>query len=193
MIAKLKGIVHEKHPNILIINVNSIYFEVNISLNCFTHLPAIGSVVEIPVTTIFREDGAFLYGFLNEEEKKLFYMLNTVSKIGPKLALSILSTITVDKLKSAIKSKNSDLISSAPGVGKRTADRIILELNDKMEDLVSNGEGGKDFDIDGDVVSALINLGYKKNDCINALKKIDKGIKNFEEKFRETLKLLTTS
>lgn len=193
MIAKLKGIVYEKKPNLLIINVNDIYFEVNISLNCFTHLPSIGSVVEIPVTMIFREDGAFLYGFLNEEEKKLFYMLNTVSKIGPKLALSILSTIHVDKLKSAIKSKDSNLISSAPGVGKRTAERIILELSDKIDDVASIGEYEKDSDIDGDVVSALINLGYKKNDCINALKKIDKNINSFEEKFRETLKLLTTS
>ncbi|MEF3255549.1 MAG: Holliday junction branch migration protein RuvA [Deferribacterales bacterium] len=191
MIAKLKGVLAEKHPNLILINVNNIFFEVNISLNCYSALPTVGNEIELPVITIFREDSVSLYGFSSNEEKKLFTMLNTVSKIGPKLSLSILSTIPVEKLKIAIKTKDINLISSAPGVGKRTAERIILELRDKIEDDILNClELDKDSS-DSDILSALLNLGYKRNDCINAMKKIDPSVKGFEERFREALKLLS--
>jgi Holliday junction DNA helicase RuvA len=191
MIARLKGRLAEKHPNLILLDVHGIFFEINISINCYSNLPALNDTCELPVVTIFKEEGTTLYGFANDDEKQLFILLNTVSKIGPKLAISILSTATIEKLKSAIKNKDANTISAAPGVGKKTAERIILELGDKIGEIPLMPGEEINTDIDTDVISALMNLGYKKIDCTNALKKINTNFKSFEERFRESLKLLT--
>lgn len=189
MIAKLRGKLHEKKPNYIILDVNGIFFEISISLNCFTALPDLNSEVIISTYTIVREDGISIYGFLNDDEKRLFLLLNSVSKVGPKLALSILSTCEIVKLKSAIKNRDINLIATAPGVGKKTAERIILELRDKIEEfeVVMDADTGG---LDDDIISALVNLGYKKVDALSALKRLDDRYKTFEERLREALKLL---
>lgn len=188
MIAKLKGRLYEKHPGYIILDVNNIFFELSISLNCYSKLPEINTEIIISTHTIVREDGIYLYGFLDEEEKRLFLLLTSVSKIGPKLALSILSTSDTCKLKNAIQNKDSNFIAMAPGIGKKTAERIILELRDKVAEGVP--AESKDGDLDGDLISALVNLGYKRGDAISALKKLDEKYKTFEDRLREVLKLL---
>jgi Holliday junction DNA helicase RuvA len=189
MIAKLRGKLHEKKPNSIILDVNGIFFEISISLNCFTALPDLNSELIISTYTIVREDGISIYGFLNDDEKRLFLLLNSVSKVGPKLAISILSTCEIVKLKSAIKNRDINLIATSPGVGKKTAERIILELRDKIEEFevaMDENAGG----LDDDIISALVNLGYKKVDASSALKRLDERYKTFEERLREALKLL---
>lgn len=188
MIAKLKGRLYEKHPGYIILDVNNIFFELSISLNCYSKLPEINTEIIISTHTIVREDGIYLYGFLDEEEKRLFLLLTSVSKIGPKLALSILSTSDTCKLKNAIQNKDSNFIAMAPGIGKKTAERIILELRDKVAEGLP--VEAKDGGLDGDLISALVNLGYKRGDAISALKKLDEKYKTFEDRLREVLKIL---
>jgi Holliday junction DNA helicase RuvA len=187
MIAKLRGKLVEKHPGFIILDVNNIFFEISISLNCYSSLPDINTEIIILTQTVVREDGIYFYGFLSSEEKRLFMLLNTVSKIGPKLALSILSMGDIKKLKSAILNKDVNFIAMAPGVGKKTAERIVLELRDKIDDVVPAEQV---CSVEDDLISALVNLGYKKADALTAIKKVGDNYKTFEEKLRESLKIL---
>ncbi|MCX8083562.1 MAG: Holliday junction branch migration protein RuvA [Calditerrivibrio sp.] len=188
MIARLKGKLVEKYPDRIILDVNNIYFEIFITLKCYSGLPEVNYEVTIPTQTVVREDGITIYGFLNEEEKKLFGLLNTVSKIGPKIALSILSSIDVDVLKRAIKERDIGSIAISPGVGKKTAERIILELRDKVDEVEVFSSDL--LDNDSDLVSALINFGYKRGDALAVIKKIDPSYKTLQDRLREALRLL---
>jgi len=177
MIAHLSGRLASKTPENIIVDVGGVGYEVHVPLSTFYILPDENQGVSLLVYTDVKEDSIRLFGFLTAKEKELFVKLITVSGIGPKLALNILSGIESDDLALAVNSGNIERICAIPGVGKKMAGRLILELKDKLKvdeqatdtakDLIENKE--MLFD---DVVSALTNLGYKKNIVENNLSSI---------------------
>ncbi|MGA1845843.1 Holliday junction branch migration protein RuvA [Deferribacter abyssi] len=189
MINYIKGILTVKKPDHIVVENYGIGYQIHVSITTYSNLPEEGSEVFIFIQQIVKDDGIFLYGFLTESEKEIFNLLNKVSKIGPKLALAILSGFDVAKLKECILSKDAVKLSTIPGIGRKTAERIVLELKDKL------GEVEKyqvvDNSVLDDVISALMNLGYKKQDCTAILKEIDYKNKDFEEILKESLKKLT--
>lgn len=188
MIYKLTGKLIEKQPSFIAVDVNGVAYEVGISLFTYSSLPAIDSVVQIYTHMSVREDGVFLYGFLSIEEKQLFLLLISVSGIGPKLAVKILGGISVDQFKNAIFSSDYDVLSSISGVGKKTAQRIVVELKDKFKDAtVTSSNIGSTKE---DVVSALVNLGYKQADCLKALESIPNDT-SFEDMLKDAFKILS--
>jgi Holliday junction DNA helicase RuvA len=190
LVYKIKGILLEKGPNFAVIDTGSIALECAISVNTFSNLPNVGEKVELFTHLIMKEEMIALYGFESVEEKKLFLLLNKVSKVGPKLAISILSGINYYELKEVIASKNILKLSSIPGIGKKTAERIILELKDSFEIEKTVDSQIYDNNAFEDVLSALVNLGYKKADCINIIKKVGKPDSSFEELLKNSLKEL---
>lgn len=187
MIGSLRGKLLSKKPGNTIIEVDGVGYLVNVSLNTLSSLPHEGDQVFLYIHTHVREDALLLYGFTKEDEKKIFTTLLGISGVGPKLALSILSGIPVDKFVEAIETENTDMLGRIPGVGKKTANRLILELREKLPASTE-----KKDTLYEDVLSALMNLGYKKNLAISALDKAyESGGKDIETLLKETLKYLT--
>lgn len=178
MIAYLSGKLAEKDANVVIIDVNGVGYEVSIPLSTFYELGEIGSDVSLRVQTIVREDAFQLFGFKTVREKDLFLLLVSVSGIGPKSAITALSGMSADEMISAIRTNNLVRLNSIPGVGKKTAERIVIELRDKVTKLsIIAGEDAKpegvaitsgDVVID-DAISALTNLGYQRAAAEKAL------------------------
>lgn len=183
MIATLTGTLFAKHPDHAIIDVGGVGYEVLISARTYDRLPASGDEVFLFVYTSVREDAITLFGFAHIEEKELFLLLNTVSGVGPKLALGILSGISAAELSEALSMKNMSRLTALPGVGKKTAQRMCVELQDKVSHFAGSVSvpGVDSYEsqvIEGDtvqdVVSALTNLGYPQNTAWQALRKVQK-------------------
>lgn len=167
MIGRLVGEAVERAPGRLVINVAGVGYEVLISLTTYAALPAAGPV-ELTVHTHVRESEITLYGFLERRERRMFLRLQKVSGIGPKMALGILSQIPVEPLVDAIQQRDLSRLVALPGVGKRTAERIVTELSDKMDDLGTEAAGlssarAQAGDSREDVRLALLSLGYKES------------------------------
>ena len=185
MIAYVNGILENLEEGNAVIDVGGVGINVGISGSTMDRMPGIGEAVKLYTYTNVREDTFSLFGFLSRDELALFKMLITVSGIGPKAGLSILSVMTPDDLRFAIMSGDSRTIAKAPGVGKKTAERITLELRDKIkvteDDMVSSGVTVSD-DLTGDVasardeaVAALVALGYNSTDAMKAVRKVLKS------------------
>jgi len=197
MIGRLVGEAVERAPGRIVVDVAGVGYEVFISLNTYSALPAAGPV-ELTVHTHVRESEITLYGFLDRRERRLFRRLQNVAGIGPKMALGILSQIPVEPLVDAIRRRDLSRLVALPGVGKRTAERIVTELSDKMEDLlpaaaveagggVHAGEGREDARL------ALLSLGYKEHAVNKALDEVLAGEPErpaAEEILRRTLQQL---
>jgi len=177
MIASLRGQLSVKESNWIIVDVAGVGFLVSIPLSTYYKLPAIGETVSLHIAMMVREDMISLYGFFTPAEKKLFQLLLSVSKVGPKLANNILSGIGTEDLVNAIQSENVLVIKAIPGVGLKTAERIILELKGKIgAEIVMTGTETMTLDQDrralfDDVLAALIALGYRRSEAQDALKK----------------------
>src|SRR2546427_9302965 len=156
MIAYLRGKLAQKDPARVVVDVNGVGYEVFVPLTTFTALPDTGFEVSIDVHTHVRDDIIALYGFSTRRERSIFEKLMTISGIGPKLAVTILSGGSVEDLVGAIKRSDLARLTAIPGVGKKTAERIILELRDKMQDFA---EGPPQPPVESGVLSALENLG----------------------------------
>jgi len=195
MIAKISGTLAHKVPGEAIVDVGGVGYQLYISLGVFYRLPEIGSPVSLFVHTHLREDALQLFGFLDHEEKQAFLLMNGVSGIGPKLALSILSGIPSKDLIRALKEGDQARLLSVPGVGKRLAERLILELRDKMAGLPSvDPLDGKDggSQLMRDAVSALVNLGYRRVESENIVREVvQKESGNLENVLKETLRRLS--
>lgn len=182
MIASLSGKIQSKLAASAIIDVQGVGYEVQVSSRTIDALPATGEEVFLLVQTNVREDAITLYGFVEQEEKDLFLLLNTVSGIGPRLALSILSGISAPELCRAIAGKDLARLTTISGVGKKTAQRLCMELADKVGSLeISPASAGKNTGAgetvtEGhamqDAVSALVNLGYPRNTAWQAVRSI---------------------
>lgn len=187
MIGSLKGKLVSRRPDNVLIDVNGVGYQVNVPLNILSNLPMEGQDVFLLIYTHVREDSIQLFGFASEEEKKIFIILLGISGIGPKVALNILSGITYNDFINAIESEDVDMLCRIPGLGKKTAHRLILELREKLPS--STGTTNRLFE---DTLSALINLGYKRNVVHQSLEKAyKKGFDDIESLLRETLKLMT--
>src|SRR5215831_17788841 len=162
MIAHLRGKLISKHPNQAIVEAAGVGYEVNISIPTFSALPALGAEVSLFVHTHVREDALSLFGFLRGEEKQLFEKLIGVSGIGPKLAITILSGMPAEAMVAAIKGNNIALLTRIPGIGKKTAERMVLELRDKLE-AFGVPAAAVASPVEEDVLSALVNLGYNRS------------------------------
>lgn len=190
MLYKVKGVLIERKPNKIVLNINGIALELIISLNTYLLLPDVNSVVEIFTSLFIREDAIVLFGFIDIEEKEMFHLLNKVSSIGPTLAINILSGIKPVDLKRAILNGDKNVLCGIPKIGKKTAERIILELKDKFgkDSVLSSSDVKVESD---DVLSALINLGYRKSDVINVLREVPKDVNTFEDVVKYCLKIFS--
>jgi Holliday junction DNA helicase RuvA len=191
MIAHLRGNLLAKHPNQVVIETGGVGYEVTISVPTFSELPANGSEVALHIHTHVREDVIALYGFLRPAEKQLFEKLMTVSGIGAKLAITILSGMPADDMTGAIRANDLTRLTKIPGIGKKTAERMVLELRDKLPPVtgISATPVTPVNATEEDVLSALVNLGYQRPAAEKALAGAVKGAKggSFDALFREAL------
>ncbi|MBN1637873.1 MAG: Holliday junction branch migration protein RuvA [Ignavibacteriales bacterium] len=174
MIGYLTGIIISKKPTKLLLDVNGVGYNVNIPINTFEKLGEIGDKVSLFIFLYVKEDALDMYGFFTLSEKEMFELLISVSGIGPKIALSILSGIQIDDLKEALQIGDLSRIVAVPGIGRKTAERLLVELKDKVERITSGQEPISDssYRIRNDAVTALINLGYNQKLAEKEVRKI---------------------
>jgi len=196
MIARIEGKLVYKSTDYLIVDVNGVGYRIFVPLSTYYALPEIDENLQLRIVTIVREDVFRLFGFLTKKEQEMFEHLLSISKIGPKLGLNTLSGMSADVLKDAITRGDIEKINSIPGIGKKTAERIVLELKEKLGKITLDTSEAVGSTIPSaktelqDALSALINLGYKKQSAELALKKVSTNLKNndTEESFNvETL------
>ncbi|WP_028536814.1 Holliday junction branch migration protein RuvA [Paludibacterium yongneupense] len=175
MIGRLSGILAEKMPPQVVVDVNGVGYEVDVPMNTFYQLPAPGEKVSLFTHLVVREDAHLLFGFASREERTSFRQLIKVSGIGARIALAILSGMTADELAVAIAAEDVKRLSSVPGIGKKTAERLVLELRGKLVSGTTVATpGGLPFaaepDARSDILNALIALGYNEKEAAAALK-----------------------
>jgi Holliday junction DNA helicase RuvA len=195
MIAHLHGRLLAKHPNQAIVEAAGVGYDVTISVPTFSDLPELGGEVALHIHTHVREDALALYGFLRPLEKQIFEKLISVSGIGPKLAITILSGMPADEMAGAIRGNDVAKLTRIPGIGRKTAERMVLELRDKLP-KEAFGEVAvlpSISPVEEDVLSALMNLGYQRPAAERALAAASKNGKStsFEVMFREALDALS--
>ena len=193
MIAKINGTLERKVPGEVIINVGGVGYQVFIPLSVFYRLPEVGGAVSLYIHTHLREDALQLFGFLEHEEKQVFLSLNSVTGIGPKLAINILSGIPAEELARALKEGDQPRLVSIPGVGKKLAERMIVELRDKFLTMPAEEMGRSDGSQPmRDAISALVNLGYRQGDAEKCVRDITRnGEKTLAEVLKEALRRLS--
>lgn len=178
MISRLTGKLVEKTPPQIVIDVNGVGYEADVSMQTFYNLPPLGETVQVFTQLVVREDAHLLFGFATAEERKTFRQLIKVSGIGAKTALGILSAMTADELAQAVAEEDVKRLSSAPGIGKKTAERMVLELRGKLiTHTVTDGlfVAPSENDETNDIVSTLLALGYNEREAKAAVKGIPKG------------------
>jgi Holliday junction DNA helicase RuvA len=199
MISHLRGTLLEKHPNQIVIDVHGVGYEVTIPVSAYSSLPEQGAPVRLHIYQHVREDTLALYGFLTKDDKSLFEKLIAVSGIGPKLAITVLSGLSTSDLIPAIRNGAVDQLVRIPGVGKKTAERIVLELKDKLEGLGPAAASGQVEKlaaalsvVEQDVLSALLNLGCNRAAAEAAVRKAKAAGSpaEFEPLFRKSLELV---
>src|SRR5690242_1419443 len=195
MIAHLRGRLIAKHPNQAVVEAAGVGYDVNISVPTFSQISTLGTEVAFHVHTHVREDSIALFGFLRPAEKQLFERLISVSGIGPKLAITILSGMPADEMVGAIRGNDVARLTRIPGIGKKTAERMVLELRDKLPEAAAAKIAATPpiSATEEDVLSALVNLGYQR---AAAEKALDASMKNakggsFDALFRATLGALS--
>lgn len=193
MIAFLRGRLLSKTPNQAIVECAGVGYDTNISVATFTALPAEGAEVRLHIHTHVREDALALFGFAEQDEKRLFEKLLTISGIGPKLAITVLSGIDAGRLVTAIRGGDHATLTRIPGIGKKTAERVVLELKDKLDDMAAAPAAGTEhYGAAGDdALSALVNLGYARpiahKAIETALAKDASAANDFEVLFRAAM------
>ncbi len=189
MIAHLRGRLIAKQPSQAIVEAGGVGYDITISVPTYSELPATGNEVALHIHTHVREDALALYGFLRPEEKQLFEKLITVSGIGPKLAITILSGMAASDMVGAIRANDYARLTKIPGVGKKTAERMCVELRDKLEGFGEAAAMKTISAVEEDVISALTNLGYQRAQAEKAVERAvaSAGRENFDVVFRTAL------
>lgn len=193
MIAHLRGRLVAKHPNQAIVECGGVGYDVTITVPTYSDLPEAGAETALHVHTHVREDQIALFGFLRAEEKRLFEKLLIVSGIGPKLAVTILSGMPVADLVGSIRSGDVARLTKIPGIGRKTAERMVLELKEKLDEFTAAPPVPKASPVEEDVISALVNLGYQRANAERALAIAARGDRGagFDMLFREALAVLS--
>jgi len=199
MIGYLKGQLIQKKPNVLVVDVHGVGYEIFIPLTSFYELPGEGNEVSLKIHTHVREDALTLFGFHTQREKDLFLKLISISGIGPKLAITILSGAQVEELAQAITEANLARLTAIPGVGRKTAERLVLELKSQMtpflvpEQTEAARGSATPSALEEDILSALVNLGYPRASAEKALSTVLRSAeceRTFEDVLRTTLRRL---
>ena len=189
MIYSLNGKLVAKKEGFVVIDVAGLGYKVHVAPRILEKLPSVGESVQLYSYLNVKEDALDLYGFLREPELVFFEKLLTISGVGPKSALAVMAVATVEQLAAAINEGKSDLLTRAPGVGKKTAERIVLELRGKLPSLKS-GETVLLMEADVDVEEALVGLGYSRSDARKAIEKVDRKTKGLENRLKTALRNL---
>jgi Holliday junction DNA helicase RuvA len=198
MIGQIRGILLEKQPPQLLIEVHGVGYEIDAPMSTFYQLPEVGREVTLLTHFVVREDAHHLYGFYTRDERGLFRTLLKVNGVGPKLALTVLSSITPDEFVRSVLANDTATLVRLPGVGKKTAERLVIEMRDKLSDwhpvtahagemLVAQSNHGR-HQVLQDAISALIALGYKQQEANKTVAKIDDGAATSEELIRKALR-----
>ena len=193
MIGSLIGLIKEKTPSAILLEVNGIGYEISIPLSTSFQLPKVGESAFLLTHLVVREDQHSLYGFATEEERKLFRALIKISGVGAKLAITILSGTNVTGFIQSVVNADIDALVHLPGIGKKTAERLVVEMKDKISEISDEQQNLQDSGINSAVaeaINALVNLGYKTKDAKNILDKIDSEELSVEDLIRQALKSL---
>ena len=189
MLHYLIGKLIQKKENHFILEMGGIGVKVFVSLTTLKNLPAIESMVKVFTHMHIREDAWDIYGFFNQTELDFFIKLISVNGVGPKTALNILNVDTAERLMAAINEGRVDLLTKASGIGKKTSERVVVELRGKFAQIGSEGLTGL-MESDSDIVDVLCNLGYTREQAKQAISKIDSKIKSIEERIKAALRIL---
>ena len=191
MIGRLQGILLEKTPPLVLIDCNGVGYECEVPMSTFYNLPVVGEKVVMLTHFVVREDAQLLYGFGTSQERATFRQLLKVNGIGAKSALSILSGLSIDELVQAVALQETAMLTRVPGVGKKTAERLLLELKDKFTiDGVAAMNSSQPKSVSSDVLNALLALGYNEREAVSAVKLLDKEV-NVTDGIKQALKLLS--
>jgi len=190
VIGRLSGVLVEKNPPQILVDVGGVAYEVDVPMSTFYNLPQTGSPVTLHTHLLVREDAHLLYGFGTEAERRAFRQLLRISGIGARTALAVLSGLSVADLQHAVATQDAGRLVKTPGIGKKTAERLLLELRDKLD---AGGKGAAVGPVDSsgsDVLNALLSLGYSDKEAGWAVKQLDPGL-SVSEAIRQSLKLLS--
>lgn len=198
MIGQLRGTILEKQPPQLLLDVHGVGYEIDASMNTFYQLPEVGHEICLFTHFVVREDAQLLYGFYTRDERHLFRTLLKVNGVGPKLALTILSGVAPEEFVRSVLNNDTASLVRLPGVGKKTAERLVIEMRDKVANwsqnaapegamLIKSEKSGRHQTLQ-DAISALIALGYKQQEANRAVTKIDDGAAASEELIRRALR-----
>jgi Holliday junction DNA helicase RuvA len=190
MIGRITGRLTEKHPPQILVDVHGVGYELDVPMSTFYQLPATGSEVTLFTHLVVREDAHQLYGFATEPERRAFRQLLRISGIGARTALSVLSGLSVADLRDAVSAQDTGRMTKIPGIGKKTAERLLLELRDKLDTALVAPAGPKGDGQAGDVSNALLALGYNDREAAWAVKQLPAGL-NVAEGIRHALRLLS--
>jgi Holliday junction DNA helicase RuvA len=191
MIGRLSGILLEKTPPLVLIDCNGVGYECEVPMSTFYNLPAVGEKVVMLTHFVVREDAQLLYGFGSSQERATFRQLLKVNGIGAKSALSILSGLSIDELVQAVALQETTMLTRVPGVGKKTAERLLLELKDKFTiDGVAAMNSNQPKSASSDILNALLALGYNEREALASVKLLDKET-SVTDGIKQALKLLS--
>ena len=195
MIGWLSGVVVDKvQPGKLVVDVNGVGYDVETSLVTFFQVEGLIGTIGLHIHTVVREDAFLLYGFHDKQERALFRALIKVNGVGPKMAIAILSSITPDEFVQCIQQQNTDLLVKLPGIGKKTAERLVVEMKDSIQRLpgavLSQTKHAASMSQSNEAISALEALGYKHQEAVKVMNKLDDGQKTCEQLIRQALQVL---
>ena len=196
MIAWLKGQLLEKQPPLILLDVNGIGYELEAPMSTFYELPDVGQTAELYVHMVVREDAQLLFAFASKQQRELFRSLVRVNGVGPKVALAILSTLTAQELLACMVNEDVTQLCKVPGIGKKTAQRLVVEMKDRLEKEFAdvefdNASQQSSANNDrNDAISALVSLGYKNADAANVIKALPSDLSS-EELIRQALRSLS--
>ena len=190
MIGRIHGKLVEKHPPQIVVDVQGVGYELDVPMSTFYQLPATGAEVSLFTHLVVREDAHQLFGFATEPERRAFRQLLRISGVGARTALSVLSGLSVADLRDAVSAQDGGRLTKIPGIGKKTAERLLLELRDKL-DAVTVAAGASKGDVQaGDISNALLALGYNEREAGWALKQLPAGL-NVTDGIRQALRILS--
>lgn len=187
MIGRLAGILLEKNPPRILLDVQGVGYEVDVPMSTFYNLPGLNEKVVLHTEFIVREDAQLLFGFLTQEERVTFRQLLKISGVGPKMALAVLSGLSIADLAAAVASKDVARLTRVPGIGKKTAERLLLELQGRFAVAGTAGASGA---VESDIVNALLALGYREKEAVWAAQQLPKDAA-VSDGIRQALKLLS--
>ena len=190
MIGRLSGILFDKNPAQLLVDCNGVGYEVGVPMSTFYNLPSIGEKVTLLTHMVVREDAQLLYGFGTSQERELFRELIKISGIGARTALAILSGMSVKDLAQAVTLQEAGRLTRIPGIGKKTAERLLLELKGKLGADIGAAPGGAEGESSNDILSALLALGYSEKEALLAIKQVPAG-SSVSDGIRHALKALS--